>query len=200
MFQLSYTRGSGFTAPASNMFFLPPSLLKNLESQPIEEVLFLRDEMANMAWAVERLVESPADQRLNRFQAYQEQQRRREQDAPAPPEVAPGALRYRLSTDVPDYWIPLIPVRAGQGLRLQRGAVLKMDGSAANVPSLGRILETGQPLSLYEEEVPREGIRVTRSYQFTRWTDGSSHLWIGRRKGVGRGEGSSGLRFDSLEP
>src|SRR5262249_11477109 len=156
MFQLSYTRGSGFTVPASNMFFLPPSLLKNLESQPIEEVLFLRDEMANMAWAVERLVESPADQRLNRFEAYQEQQRRREQDAPPPPEVAPGALRYRLSTDVPDYWIPLIPVRAGQGLRLQRGAVLKRDGSAAHVPSLGRILETGQALSLYEEEVPRE--------------------------------------------
>ena len=200
MFQLSYTRGSGFTVPASNMFFLPPSLLKNLESQPIEEVLFLRDEMANMAWAVERLVESPTDQRLNRFEAYQEQQRRREQDAPSPPEVAPGALRYRLSTDVPDYWIPLIPVRAGQGLRLQRGAVLKTDGSAAHIPSLGRILETGQALSLYEEEVPREGIRVTRSYQFTRWADGSSHLWIGRRKGVRSGEGSSGLRFDSLEP
>jgi len=156
--------------------------------------------MANMVWAVERLVESPTDQRLNRFEAYQEQQRRREQNAPPPPELAPGALRYRLSTDVPDYWIPLIPVRAGPGLRLQRGAMLKTDGSEARVPSLGRILETGQALSLYEEEVPREGIRVTRSYQFTRWADGSSHLWIGRRKGVGSGEGSSGLRFDSLEP
>jgi hypothetical protein len=27
-----------------------------LESRPIEEVLFLRDEMANLAWAVERLI------------------------------------------------------------------------------------------------------------------------------------------------
>ena len=54
-------------------------------------------------------------------------------------------------------------------------------------------------LSLFEEEVPREGVRVTRSYQFTRWIDGSSHLWVGRRKGVGRGEGSSGLQFDSLD-
>jgi hypothetical protein len=52
---------------------------------------------------------------------------------------------------------------------------------------------------VYEEEVPREGVRVTRSYQYTRWTDGSTHLWMGRRKGVGRGEGSSGLRFDRLE-
>ena len=85
-------------------------------------------------------------------------------------------------------------------LQLQRGQVLRVDGTPAHGPSLGRILESGQALSLYEEEVPREGIHVTRSYQFTRWTDGSSHLWIGRRKGAGSGEGSSGLRFDSLEP
>jgi hypothetical protein len=52
---------------------------------------------------------------------------------------------------------------------------------------------------LYEEEVPREGVRVTRRYQYTRWCDGSTHVWIGRRKQIGRGEGSSGLRFDIVE-
>jgi hypothetical protein len=51
-----------------------------------------------------------------------------------------------------------------------------------------------------DEEVPREGARVTRSYQYSRWIDGSTHLWIGRRKRPGRGEGSSGLRFDVVEP
>jgi hypothetical protein len=29
--------------------------------------------------------------------------------------------------------------------------------------------------------------------------DGSTHLWRTRRKGAGRGEGSSGLRFDTVE-
>ena len=53
-------------------------------------------------------------------------------------------------------------------------------------------------LNICEEEVPREGARVTRSYQLARWLDGSTHLWMGRRKQVGRGEGSSGLRFDSV--
>ena len=47
-------------------------------------------------------------------------------------------------------------------------------------------------------EETREGIRVTRNYQYTRWFDGSTHLWIGRRKQIGRGEGSSGLRFDTI--
>jgi hypothetical protein len=199
MFQLSHSRGSGIDKPASNLFFLPPSLLKNLESRPIEEVLFLRDEMANLAWGVERLIESPTERPLNRFEAYLEQERRREQESPPQSAIGPRTLRYRLTTDVPYYWVPLMPVRTESGLRLKRGAVLNTDGEPKPVSALGRILESGHALSLFEEEVPREGVRVTRSYQFTRWIDGSSHLWVGRRKGVGRGEGSSGLRFDSLE-
>ena len=49
------------------------------------------------------------------------------------------------------------------------------------------------------EEVPRACARITRAWQLARWTDGSTHLWIGRRKQPGRGEGSSGLRFDVIE-
>ncbi len=199
MFQHAHVRGSRSTTPASNLFFLPPSLLKSLESRPIEEVLFLRDEMANLAWAVERLVESPAGRPLNRFEAYLEQKRRREQESPPQARTTPETLRYRLTTEIPDYWVPLLPVLTEPGLRLKRGAVLKMDGSRETVRALGRILESGHELSLFEEEVPREGVRVTRSYQFTRWIDGSSHLWVGRRKNVGSGEGSSGLQFDSLD-
>jgi hypothetical protein len=199
MFQHASMRGSGPTRPAPNLFFLPPSLLRSVESRPAEEVLFLRDEMANLAWAVERVVESPADRPLNRFEASLAQQRRRAPEPAGEGSPAQDVLRYRLSTETPEHWIPLMPVRAGQGLLLKRADVRKADGSREIVRAQGRILESGQALSLFEEEVPREGVRVTRSYQFTRWIDGSSHLWVGRRKGVGRGEGSSGLRFDSLE-
>jgi hypothetical protein len=64
----------------------------------------------------------------------------------------------------------------------------------------GRILtpNPGRRLDLYEEEIPREGVRVTRSYQYTRWLDGATLLWVGRRKEIGRGDGSSGLFFDTL--
>jgi hypothetical protein len=105
---------------------------------------------------------------------------------------------------VPEYWTPLLPVptdTATLAIRLVRGAVLKPDGSRQIVQSQGRILnpENKAPLALHEEEVPREGARVIRNYQLARWLDGSTHLWIGRRKQVGRGEGSSGLRFDTAE-
>jgi hypothetical protein len=51
-----------------------------------------------------------------------------------------------------------------------------------------------------EEEVPRSGVRLTRRRQLARWVDGSTHLWTGRAKSAGRGETSSGLRFDVVEP
>ena len=48
-------------------------------------------------------------------------------------------------------------------------------------------------------EVVREGLRLVRRRRLVRWLDGSSWLWAGHRAQVGRGEGSSGLLFDSLQ-
>jgi len=194
MFQQSHMRGSGLEEPASNLFFLTPSLLKSLESRPIEEVLFLRDEMANMAWGVERIIESATEQPLNRFEQQGEL-------TPSPPERSDqNKLIYKLVTEVPDNWVPLLPIKSSEGLRLRRGKVLKVDGPPGFVEAQGRILNpdgtSDRHLRIFEEEIPREGVRVRRSYQYTRWFDGSTHLWIGRRKQIGRGEGSSGLRFD----
>lgn len=86
-------------------------------------------------------------------------------------------------------------------MRLKRGGLpeLGVDGIEGMLEPKGRLLEPGHELLLRDEEVPREGARVTRSYQYARWIDGSTHLWIGRRKQPGRGEGSSGLQFDILE-
>ena len=193
MFEHSPLRGTGSAKPAPNLFFLPPSLVKSLDSRPIEEVLFLRDEMANMAWGVERIIESASEQQLNRFE-------QRRNGAVTEPPSATGKAVYKLATEVPDYWVPLVPVKRPTGLRLERGKLLKLDGKEEFVEAQGAILEGGATnrLDIFEEELPREGVRVTRSYQFARWHDGSSHVWIGRRKRVGSGEGSSGLRFDSL--
>lgn len=175
-----------------DMCFLPPALGVSLQGPPIEDVEFLRDEMANMAWAVERIVTSPAGFSLNRFDAYQE---REQGQTFSPATTAP--LAYKLATEVPDYWIPLLPVESSSGdpaTTLQRGVV----ATGKQVPPLGRILEPTRELELREEEVPREGARVTRAYQYARWVDGLTHLWVGRRKQPGRGEGSSGLRFDTV--
>lgn len=188
---------------SQRLFFLPPVLGPSLHSQSYEEVLFLRDEMANVAWAVERIVESEAGRPLDRYEAYQETRHQKEQEDTTSPVSGTEAdtLMYRLGTTVPEYWIPLLPVSAGASIRLKRGVIPEIEdgGPGRLLDPVGRILEPGRELLLQDEEVPREGARVTRTYQYARWIDGSTYLWVGRRKQPGRGEGSSGLRFDSAE-
>ena len=46
-------RGRGGAHPARDALFLPPTAGYLAESGPVETVLFLRDEMADLAWAVE---------------------------------------------------------------------------------------------------------------------------------------------------
>ncbi len=193
MFQLT----SNSLEPASGFLFVPPVVLKNVEGPPIEDVVLFRDEMANMAWGVERVVDGPAGRPLNRHDAYYERA------TPQAPDISlPDALRYELAATVPDHWIPFVPVQisGSRAIRLRRAAMLDANGRPQFNRSQGRILtpKPGQRLDVCEEEIPREGIRLSRNYQYTRWLDGSTHVWIGRRKDVGRGEGASGLRFDSL--
>ena len=57
-----------------------------------------------------------------------------------------------------------------------------------------------EPYFLNEEEVPRSGVVVKKSFQRTRWYHGKVLTWVGKHKEIGRGEGSSGLAFDQLVP
>jgi hypothetical protein len=67
MFRISSSVASAASDPP-NFLFIPPVLTTHLESTPVEEVVFLRDEMANMVWAVEKVVESQIRQPLKRFE------------------------------------------------------------------------------------------------------------------------------------
>ena len=80
-----------------------------------------------------------------------------------------------------------------------RAALLAPDGSNLIRRARGELLNAAPRLALYDEEMPREGVRVTRQFERTRWLGGSTRLWIGLRKRVGRGEGSSALRFDQAD-
>lgn len=192
MFESSVVqRGATIFRPRSNLLFLAPSVLRTLDSRPLEEVLFLRDEMANMAWAVEHVVQGPIEQRIELAA---------EPDPPQTTLDTPSAAsRYRLATDVPRNWTPLLPQRTldPPSLRLVRAAMLTPDGSNVLRRAQGELLNAQAKLALFDEEIPREGIKVTRQFERTRWIGGSTLLWIGLRKQVGKGEGSSALRFDA---
>ena len=189
------------TAVGEDALFLPPVLAASLHGEPVEEVLFIRDELSNLVWAVERLAPSIAGGALNRTE--RDRAARPDPVAP-PPEEATGDASFRLATLVPDYWIPFQPQRVDPGkpdIRLRRAAALIDEGGEPGFTEpFGRILEPEHTnLTLFEEEVPRGGVRVVRQFEYARWTDGSTFLWLARRKRPGAGEGSSGLRFDLVE-
>ena len=126
---------------------------------------------------------------------------------PPPLPSSSDTLAYRMRTDVPEHWLPLLPQRLQPGdpsMTLRLGALprVRSDGIITPTRPLGRLLAGATPgaeVVLREEEVPREGARVTVAYQIARWIDGRTFLWLGRRKTIGRGEASSSLRFDVAE-
>jgi hypothetical protein len=158
--------------------------------------------MANLAWAIERKIEGPANSAMSRQDAFVA--RRRRNPLPAPPAPAPGSAvtsrRYVLQNTIPDHWLPMVPVKVpgtDAEFRFRRGLMDRPDGPP--IPAQGRILEPEHALILHEEEIPRIGLRIQRHYQMARWLGGETHLWIGRRKTVSHGESSSGLRYDIAE-
>jgi hypothetical protein len=109
---------------------------------------------------------------------------------------------------VPEQWIPMIPVRRPGDVRevqLQRAAMPRLiEGAPGPVRPRTWLMRQGldEPapaaMFVHEEEVPRAGARVLRSFRRTRSRDGRAWVWLGVRKQTGRGETSSGLEFDRL--
>jgi hypothetical protein len=196
MFKLSPDAREAVGAPLQGLL-LPATTTGDLDGPPLEEVLLARDEAAAMAWAIEKVVLGTGGRALDRALAAELRKRR---DAPATLPPAPtGALRYRLATDVPEYWYPLLPEQTGlRSIDFELGQVAL--GANPTPSPLGSILGTTTPLKIAEEELNRASLRVRRYVRRVRWTDGSVRAWIAREVDPGRGGSSSGLQFDSVEP
>ena len=178
--------------PRTGNLFVPASRAA-MTGVPVERVELARDEMANLVWGIEVVVPDG----LGRGVATA---------AEATPQGAPAtnaALRYRLMGSVPAAWIPFLPTHvagSNREIQLQRGAMPGPGGSA--VAPRGALLRpepVASPYYIHEEEVGRAGVQLVRRWNRTRTPDGRVVVWCGRERTAGRGEGASGLRFDSIE-
>jgi hypothetical protein len=171
-----------------------------LSGESLEEVHLVRDEQANLAWAVETVVPHPLDGGVPASSTSAS-------TSPAPAPAAPSAgpvppadgdagLRWTMApSSLPVNWFPLIPVADPPG-RLALGALW----TARNAHPAGRLLSELPPgRLLYDREVPSEGVQVTRCWRAARGIDGSVHLWIGRAKRPRQTDLAPALRFDVVE-
>jgi hypothetical protein len=193
MFKIS---GGGARSP---YIMLAPTCGVVMEGPPVEDVYFLRDDMAALSWAVEHQLQGPLDAPVDALQlAF-------DFDAAFPqqplPQQAPGGptQAYVLEMPVPVNWIPMVPVVSPTGARYFRRGVMVRPGYG-DVHASARLLEPQHPLFVADESIPREGAQVTRYFRRTRWTDGSTVTWLAHHTRPGRGQGWSGLAYDLVRP
>jgi hypothetical protein len=200
------------TAPVAAQLglFLPPGVQGTVEGPPVEDVLLVRDEAANMVWGIECTVWLATGASLPGEEAARETLAYRKRLHPPPDPLTPvAAIAYQAMNTVPENWIPFIPVHVpgdNREIQLQRGALPRVLGGAVTrvdkVPPRTTLLRPGldaaQPYFVHEEEVPRVGTRLSLAFNRTRWYDGRPVVWLGARRATGRGEASSGLDWDRI--
>ena len=96
MFSLAPAREGASTDGGGAFLYVPNIAGEVLDNNQVEEVVFTRDEEANLVWASERLVTLGDGTQV-----------RNGDGAPAPAEPAGNPRpRYRLRSDVPAHFIP----------------------------------------------------------------------------------------------
>lgn len=195
MFKLS---GNGMR---SDFIMLAPTLGLVQDAVAFEEVMFLRDNLAAMAWAVEQQLQGDLDCPVNGQEAYL--QRLKINPPPPRPQATAGGpqIYYTVEQPVPDNWIPMVPVQTtGGSLYLRRGTmeIPTTQGLLYVVPR-ALILDPRVPFFLADRVLPPTGILVDRYFRRTRSADGTTYVWMARKSGPGRGPGWSGLRFDIVQ-
>lgn len=185
------------TGAALGALVLPPVAPGRLEGPALEDVAFLRDELANLVWAVEHVVEGASGDPVPVPPG-----RGLPEGSGAPPEPD-SPLRYVLASDVPDSWVPYLPHTAGYAVvDLVRGSIRRYgpDSPPEGTPQRphGALLQDGDLARIAASEVPRDGVRLQRLPVVSRLADGTYRAWISRRTRAGRGEGRSNLTFDGV--
>jgi hypothetical protein len=202
-------------AKTTSGLWLPPVATSVTQSPAKEEVLLLRDEMANLAWGIENLIPDGLGAGRDGLEAaaallqwLQQLLGAPEDRPPQPANTLFADRRYVLGTTVPENWIPLVPVRFDKNgqMRLRRAALPRTlaERPPVRIRPRTQLLRDGlespqiQPFDLNEEEITMPGILVRQYWRQARWFDGKIFTWLAREKMYARPARASGLRFDSL--
>jgi hypothetical protein len=200
---------AGDGARAASELVVLPTAPKVQEGDALEEIALVRDEMSNMVWAIEHQIPLPTGSRRAGAEAAHEYRTHLRRIAGVGPTVPPppaAPLRYRAMNEVPEHWIPFVPVHVDGSTRetqLQRSAMprfLEGHPKPQKIRPRTPLLRHNLPHAyfIHEEEVGRAGTLISQCYQRTRLFDGTVVTWYGARRSTGRGEGASGLAFDQL--
>lgn len=187
-----------------------------LNSQALEQVFFVRDETANLVWAIEEFVPDGFGGSMDGHTAAQNRLKYLTQIAPnrvfTEDDIrmdTNSTFKYTLADlgQLPENRIPFKAESLQGQLMLRRGKRRRV----INGVELGAILATcriirpeGQmqetPFYIYANEIPKEGITVQSTWQRCRTANGSILVWLGNELKNGTPNLSTNpILFDNLE-
>lgn len=170
--------------PRLAYLFTPASVADTVAGEPIEEVAFFRDELANLAWAIERIVPdglgrgAPVDRRRS----------------PRARPLSVADLVYIPLPALPADRVPLARTASVHGAILRRAAAV--DPALEIGASSGALLTPG--FAVREEELGRDGLVITRRWQLALDAEGGRRLWRTRAKEPAASLRSVRMAFDDL--
>jgi hypothetical protein len=203
------------------IFYLPNTLYSALQSEAYESVSFLRDEMANLVWAIEKKYQKDG-QVINRNDEILDKGNIEKSSVESSPSLYWDSINqtmvdlsnfpeeHQLGSDFlsqissyspkkfqPAHWIPYKPQQINNKtgeFNLRRSRTMEN----TKLPQYkGRILS--ESTYIREEVITRTGIEINRYYQLALDSNGAVHCWRSRDKKVDTKRASSGMRFDSID-
>jgi hypothetical protein len=212
-FEVFTLTARGGESPDGRVFLAPNIRHQGLRAEAIERVSFLRDEGANLAWAIEHRYRDDSGTVVNRSEedrppdSLQRMYWDRVEERLVPRSEVTGAAepgtrflgpveQYEPQTYVPPSWIPY------QALRVEAAGHLALRRSRTQVETASgpqyRSRVVAESTWIDEQAVSRLGTRVERAEQMVLSTDGRRVSWMGRRVLIDEHREPSGLRFDAL--
>lgn len=199
--------GDGSAASGREMspwLYVPRVVSVGHQSAAVEEVELRRDEAANLAWGIERKVESAAARAFDRDTAWAQIRATLAETAALPDDEMDDTWRYVLETETPGHWVPFAPTTKNgrpDGM-LERRRLSLWAGWPERLQALAGpqsvVLAPDGPLVIDEAALPRGGLVLTRHYQSARGPDGRLLIWAGRRRRPAGPGPASGRETDLL--
>lgn len=175
------------TGDADGWLFIPAATATTVMGDPIEDVVLLRDELANAGWAIERVVPDALGRGRPTMSGGG--------TAAVPTAPSTADWRYAPLPRLPGDRVPLLRQSAGDGAaHLVRAQVV--DPAMGAPATAGRIV--AMDFAVREVELQRRGAVVTRRWQLAQDAAGGRRVWCTRAREAARPAAGVRLGFDEL--
>lgn len=203
LWELFRVRGDG----SLDALLVPHAHGRRVQGTSIEEVQFVRDEVANLVWAIEARVSDGVSNSMDgRTSAVAIEQRLRALAGGTSSTTAvqrnDADRAYRLATDVMPHMIPFMPIAGRDRLTLRRAAIPRVvaDQPITRIRARTQLVRRPPRYELDGAAIPQSGVALRGVWRRARSSDGATHTWFAYERIPSERADTVALKFDQIAP